>query len=157
MWPLSSTLARIANDGGFANAQNRALTRTVTWRLSSSGPERLPKTVYVRFPGSNNASQSFTDDIILDQTAPKITSAAMKRTSSYRGLRSYAVSLRGLDQVSGVAYYQTTTDRSKPGRLTAYDKYFTYRSRSTNPTLYLRVRDRAGNNSGWTKLRTAKP
>ncbi len=156
VWPLSSTLARISNDGGFANAQNRALTRTIAWRLSSSGPERLPKTVYVRFPGSINASQSFTDDIILDQTAPKIASATMKRTSSSRGLLSYAVALRGLDQLSGVAYYQTTTDRSKPGALTAYKRYFTYRSRSTNPTLYLRVRDKAGNNSGWTRLRAGK-
>lgn len=152
VWPRSSTLARIANDGGFGDAQNRALASSINWRLSSSGPERLPKTVYVRFQGSGNDSQTFTDDIILDQTAPQITRATMTRRSSYRGMRSYAVSLRARDRTSGVATFQMTTNRARPGSHMRFDRSFTYRSRSAKPKLYVRIRDRAGNNSGWKRL-----
>jgi uncharacterized delta-60 repeat protein len=152
VWPLSSTLARIANDGGFGDAQNRALASSVNWRLSSSGPERLPKTVYVRFQGSGSDSQTFTDDIILDQTAPKVTRATMTRGRTARGVRSYAVSLRGADGTSGVSTFQITTNRSKPGSLKRFDRSFTYRSRSAKPKLYVRIRDRAGNNSGWKRI-----
>lgn len=152
VWPLSSTLARIANDGGFGDAQNRALASSVNWRLSSSGPERLPKTVYVRFLGSGNDSQTFTDDIILDQTAPKVTRATMTRGRTARGVRSYVVSLRGTDGTSGVSTFQMTTNRAKPGKQMRFAKSFTYRSRSAKPKLYVRIRDRAGNNSGWKRI-----
>ena len=152
VWPLSSTLARIANNGGFGDAQNRALASSVNWRLSSSGPESRPKTVYVRFLGSGTDSQTFTDGIILDRTAPKVTRATMTRGRTARGLRSYAVSLRGNDGTSGVSTFQITTDRSKPGSLKRFDRSFTYRSRSAKPKLYVRIRDRAGNNSGWKRV-----
>jgi hypothetical protein len=152
VWPLSSTLARIANDGGFGGAQNRALASSVNWRLSSSGPERLPKTVYVRFQGSGNDSQTFTDDIILDQAAPRITRATMTRRGASRGMRSFAISLRGTDRTSGVATFQMTTNRARPGSRMRFDRSFTYKSRSANPTLYLRIRDRAGTNSSWKRL-----
>ena len=152
VWPLSSTLARIANDGGFGDAQNRALASSVNWRLSSSGPERLPKTVYVRFQGSGSDSQTFTDDIILDQTAPKVTRATMTRGRTARGVRSYAVSLRGADGTSGVSTFQMTTNRAKPGKQMRFARSFTYRSRSAKPKLYVRICDRAGNNSGWNLL-----
>ncbi len=156
VWPGSSTLARIANDGGFGEAQNRALASTVNWRLSSSGPERLPKTVYVRFQGSGNDSQTFTDDIILDQAAPRITRATMTRRGASRGMRSFAISLRGTDRTSGVATFQMTTNRARPGSRMRFDRSFTYKSRSANPTLYLRIRDRAGNNSSWKRLVPAR-
>lgn len=152
VWPASSTLARIANDGGFGDAQNRPLAGTIDWRLSPSGPERLPKTVYVRFRGFGNDAQTFTDDIILDQTAPRITRATVARRGTVRGTRSYAISLRGTDRTSGVASFQMTTNHSKPGGHRPFDRSFTYRSRSANPTLYVRIRDRAGNNSSWTQL-----
>src|SRR4029079_9821871 len=63
VWPACVHTLTISNDGGFRAAEVKALARTTDWTLSSSGPERLPKTIYVRFDGS---TQTFQDDIILD-------------------------------------------------------------------------------------------
>ena len=47
----------------------------IDWALDSSGPERLPKTVYVRFQIGPLTSDNFTDDIILDERPPVVNSA----------------------------------------------------------------------------------
>ncbi len=74
--PSGTTKVLVSNDGGFEDSSEFGVTSTLSWTLSSSGMERLPKTVYVRFAGTDiNPSQSFTDDIILDQTRPTVTRA----------------------------------------------------------------------------------
>src|SRR4029079_5718565 len=47
--PPGTTSLLIANDVGSVGALPQPLASTVDWTLDSSGPERLPKTVYVRF------------------------------------------------------------------------------------------------------------
>ena len=75
--PAGATGLRVSNDGGFAAAKTRSIRRgAYSWHLRSSGPERLPRTVYVRFGGECvDAAQTYTDDIILDETPPRVESA----------------------------------------------------------------------------------
>jgi hypothetical protein len=109
--PEFATRLLISNDGGFAGADALSIPEsdraTYDWKLVSSGPERLPKTVYVRFsrPASEptpicaagpalaaptgatvdvcgiNPTTTFSDDIILDQTDPEIVSASLSEGS----------------------------------------------------------------------------
>jgi hypothetical protein len=72
--PRGATGATISNDG-LANPTSVPVSgeQVVSWTLDSSGPERLPKTVYVHFTGPGvDASQQHTDDIILDETPPTV-------------------------------------------------------------------------------------
>ena len=74
--PSNATEVRISNDGGFTSvaALPIAAGGRYSWTLSSAGEERLPKTVYVRFSKPDDISaQTFTDDVILDQTAPVVS------------------------------------------------------------------------------------
>lgn len=74
--PSGTTKILVSNDGGFEEFTEFGVRSTLSWTLSSSGVERLPKTVYVRFAGTDiDSSQTFTDDIILDQTQPTVTRA----------------------------------------------------------------------------------
>lgn len=75
--PHGATGATIANDG-LADPHPVALNgggdQVVSWTLNSSGPERLPKTVFVHFTGPGvDASSEHTDNIILDQTKPTVS------------------------------------------------------------------------------------
>ena len=90
------------------------MDKSIPWKLSESGSERLPKTVYVRFGSS---SQTFTDDIILDQTKPTISSAAVGASGATAAVpraavrprqraRTYRVRVRAKDATSGVAKVQ---------------------------------------------------
>src|SRR5690606_16186951 len=79
--PAGATGVLIENDGGFEDAQEVAVRGddTYTWTLDATGPERLPKTVYVRFAGPGiDADRTYTDDIVLDQTAATLSSATLR-------------------------------------------------------------------------------
>lgn len=74
-WPIGYDGYFMSNDGGFNGAFGQAVEHTVPWTLDSSGPERLPKTVYVKYgrlEWEQPANVTYTDDIILDQTAPDV-------------------------------------------------------------------------------------
>lgn len=152
VWPLGIQSVLVANDGGFQQGHSFAATPTIPWHLPSSGPERLPKTVYVRFDGS---APNYTDDIVLDQTPPTISAAQLVTGSSSRaiaaGAHSYKIKLRARDKTSGVGKVQIAT-RTKRRRLTT--KYrTTLHIRMTGTPHYVRVRDRAGNWSRWKALK----
>jgi hypothetical protein len=122
--PSSATAVRISNDGGFAGATTKTLDDAVTqhhWTLASSGSERLPKTVYVRFVGAGfDQNQTLTDDIILDETPPTITTvsatAATARPAPRAYRRTVTVKIKARDLTSGVSKIQLTTNRSQAGR-----------------------------------------
>ena len=128
--------------------------------LQSAGPERLPKTVYVRFAGPGGISPiTFTDDIILDQTPPVLSGASLTgasasratATAAARTLRRFTLLLRARDNVSGVGKLQlATTSTRHPGKLQKYTSKLTFRA--TSPPRYVRVRDRAGNFSKWRQI-----
>jgi len=123
---------------------------SIAWTLDSSGPERLPKTIYVRFQGGESGPETYQDDIILDQTPPTIEGvrAAVRGSGDARG---YRLSIRASDELSGVAQMQITNDTSEPGDLVPFEPKTQVRTRSRK--LLVRVQDLAGNFSPWRKVR----
>jgi hypothetical protein len=154
-----ATSVVLSNDGGFKTSQTIPIedvsqetgATVVDWTLMSTGQERLPKTVYANIGGVR-----FTDDIILDQTAPVIEGAGIASTASASGsaaLRSYRIKVRASDKTSGVAFAQVATDKAKK-KLSAPQKYSaSLRVKAAAKPLWVRVQDRAGNFSKWKALR----
>jgi hypothetical protein len=154
-WPAFATLSRLSNDGGFVGAASRGLAATVPWKLDSSGPERLPKTIYVRFRGAGDDTKTFQDDIILDETAPLIVGASVASSAGAQVAaksRNYRIKVRASDATSGVATAQFATDKLKKKLSNAQKYSATLTFKATSKPLWIRVQDRAGNFSKWKKL-----
>lgn len=132
----------ISNDGGFTPSETRpfALGTTYPWTLASTGPDRLPKTVYVRVTGPG--VDTLTDEIVLDETAPVVVSA--RRAGG-------KLKVRVRDRISGVSHVQVTRNPRRPG------KWRKYRSTVGLPSgrggIHVRARDRARNRSRWVAAR----
>jgi hypothetical protein len=174
VWPRYAETLLVDNDGGFrATAREFPVATTVDWTLASSGSERLPRTVYMKFRGGESINATFTDDIVLDQTRPSIDDATVVvgAETGPRALASFVstalkpgtLKLRAKDNNSGVAQIQVR--RGKSGKA-FYSKRLTQRSRRgirtlskrltlplTSGDLYTRVLDAAGNASPWKKVK----
>jgi hypothetical protein len=139
--PDAATMILMDNDGGFGHALEFpvSLTAHYDWRLVDSGSERLPKMVYVRFAGDGvDETRVFTDDIILDTSAPVVSTA-----------RAHAGKLRvsARDTTSGIGSMQLRY--SANGAATKFRSFArTTRLRQRTPR-FVRVRDRAKNLSRW--------
>jgi PKD domain len=159
VWPAGATNVRLSNDGGFAGAQQFDVNPTVPWQLQSSGPERLPKTVYARFNiGNPSMPVTYQDDIILDQTPPVVTEAAVAPPAgAARAARStarvYKLKIKASDKLSGVAGMQITDNRRAPGKLLRYSGHATFKTAKS--AIYVRAKDRAGNFSSWHRAAAA--
>jgi hypothetical protein len=154
VWVPFARRALISNDGGFGNATSFPVQREIPWTLDSAGAERLPKTVYVRFLGAGSDRETFQDDIILDETSPTLVSAKFAGpgvAAASAGLkRTYRITTKVRDNVSGVGRMQITTDRKKPGPAVKYRHTATFKA--TSARIFVRVRDRAGNWSRWKRV-----
>jgi hypothetical protein len=154
VWPSFDTAMLISNDGGFRLAKTFPVAAKTPWTLDSSGPERLPKTIYVRFTNGAIQSETFQDDIILDQTPPQVVTANLAPAAGATSVRAAVakklatLKIKATDNVSGVGTMQVTTSKRRPGKLLRYK-----RSVRVTPAklLFVRVRDRAGNFSRWRK------
>lgn len=161
--PAGTTKVLLSNDGGFANAVEKpyAASNVYTFTLASSGAERLPKTVYVRFLGSGDDTKTFTDDVILDQTAPALrtvtaTGGATARAAiaATKAGRTTTVRLKASDSLSGVRFAQIAL---KPGGRTFTTRYArVLKAKAVGPRPYVRVIDAAGNASKWVRASRAK-
>jgi hypothetical protein len=160
-FPSFTTSLLFSNDGGFGKAQTFTPKKETKWKLDSSGPERLPKTIYVRFLTGSVASTSFQDDIILDETPPKVDTAEVDALSddaasgeaiaAKRKLRKYKIKVKATDKLSGVSKVQVTANKRKPGKALKYKRKFVVKS--AKKPKWVRARDRAGNWSRWKKAR----
>jgi hypothetical protein len=148
---------KVANDGGFLNVPDRPASTTVHWKLDESGSERLPKTVYVRF---GRSTQTYTDDIILDQTAPVLSSAVLVKSRASAAAiaaiaaatnRTYRVRVRAKDSTSGVSKVQFAVDKRRPSKLLKFKAISVYRG--AKAPRFVRVLDRAGNYGRWRSIR----
>ena len=99
VWPEYATAVRISNDGGFASSktQTKDLAASIAWELDDSVKGIYTKVVYVRFNGVADTTKTYTDDIILDTTAPTITS-----TDASTGTSTIKLSLAATDDITGV-------------------------------------------------------
>ena len=127
---------------------------TIKWKLDSSGPERLPKTVYLRFQLGPIVSDNYTDDIILDEIPPVVQQASLAKTNSTGAsaakAKTYVEKVKAKDSNSGVGKVQATDNKRKPGKLLAYKTKVNVKGAKPK---WVRAQDRAGNFSAWKKLR----
>jgi YVTN family beta-propeller protein len=99
VWPEYATAVRISNDGGFgaSKTQTKDLAASVDWELDDSVKGIYTKVVYVRFNGVGDTTKTYSDDIILDTTAPTIETSSAAVASS-----TVSVSLKATDDITGV-------------------------------------------------------
>jgi 6-phosphogluconolactonase (cycloisomerase 2 family) len=133
---------RLSNTAGdFSASRPIRITGGITripWRLDTTGMQRDVKRVHVRFTSNRDNRPDLFDDIVLDQRAPQLLTAAIQ------GSR---LRLKARDNRSGVKRLQVTTSKKKPGKARRY---------SSKPKLsgsprrvFVRVFDGAGNPSKW--------
>ena len=167
-WPLNTESVLVSNDGGFRQQQNFDLNETINWTLKSSGDERLPKTVYMKFIMTDGSrSAAFSDDIILDTTAPVLLATSAARSTSSGGVsiaaakdgvgRSYRISVSSQDNNSGVS--KVLIRSSIGGKISHIAVKRSSKSRvkvgirTTRRIVYVSVEDGAGNRARvWKKI-----
>ena len=160
IWPEYATAARISNDGGFAasKTQTKNLAASIDWELDDSVKGIYTKVVYVRFNGVADTTKTYSDDIILDTTAPTIeTSSAVVASSSVD------VSLKATDDITGVDKVElkngsstVTKDYAANLSVPMKDIGITVSSASVRKlgtsSIEIRVSDKAGNWSAYKTL-----
>jgi hypothetical protein len=175
VWPPFASELLISNDGGFnvQGTEQRPVASRIAWTLRSTGSERLPKIVYLRFPDSTNPTSTFTDDIILDRTTPLIRSARLLgargghgASAAARHSRYYRVRIGAHETVSGVSVVQISSRRALSAGAASGAVTRRLRPRTVqgllNPTIvlnvrgsrprYVRVQSAAGTWSRWHRL-----
>jgi hypothetical protein len=156
-FPAITTNMLFSNDGGFLAPQTFKPQKETEWTLDSSGPERLPKTIYIRFLANGITSETYQDDIILDEIPPVVQQAAVASASAAPStvhaakLKTWKLKIKATDSNSGVAKIQATSNTKKPGPLLAYKTKL--KVKSAKKPKFIRARDRAGNYSKWKKAR----
>ncbi len=173
VWPSTASQVTVSNDGGFGVAggtMTLALAAHVPWTLEQTGPERLPKTIYVRFLGAGIDTQNFTDDIILDQTPPTLQSAqlvggtgagAASAARAKPKTHSYRIKIKAQDKIVGVCAVDASARKSGGTVVTVKScrekgvlrLAKTVTIKATARPKYVRVRNSAGDWSRWLKLR----
>lgn len=159
VWPEFATAARISNDGGFEPSATSTfqLASSVSWNLDDSVKGVFTKVVYVRFSGVGDQSKSYTDDIILDTTAPTVESPLAAAASG-----SIEISLKATDDISGVDKVEvkngsTTVTKVYGSKVSVTEKELGLAvstssvRKSNSSSVEVRVSDRAGN---WTSYQT---
>jgi hypothetical protein len=185
VWPALASDLAVSNDGGFASSDVFPLPANgiTEWTLDDSGPERLPKTVYLRYYGAGSDLNTYTDDIILDRTAPVIEAATAVEgaaaasvpaslsssispgsqgspasTSRRRAPKRYRIRLRARDATSGVVAIQAARSTRAKGPVIRVGRRVTNLRKTINPRVryrpkLVRVKDAAGN---WSRFRRVR-
>ena len=163
VWPNYATEARISNDGGFAasKTQTKDLAASIDWELDDSVKGIYTKVVYVRFNGVADTTKTYSDDIILDTTAPSIETSSAAVASSL-----VDVSLKATDDITGVDKVEirndtqiVTKDYATTVSVPLADLSLSVSSsgvrKSATTAVEIRVSDKAGNWTGWQTVTVA--
>jgi hypothetical protein len=168
VWPEYTVNALISNDGGFGgSAQLRPIAAKMPWRLASCANAKASRTVYVRFGGGDGSTRTYTDDIILDETLPKLEFATIERapvagsaSAAAAKKRTFKVRIGASDKQSGVIRLEISRSPKIAGRIVAVKRSKrvrkTVRFRNTAPAAYVRIEDAGGNWTKWRKARNAR-
>lgn len=159
IWPEYATEARVSNDGGFASAKTSVLklAPSVKWELDDSVKGVYTKVVYVRFSGIGDTAKSYTDDIILDTTAPVVESSTARAASG-----AIEVTLKATDDITGVDKVQikngtTTVTKEYSTKISVSEKEIGLTVSSSGvrkmatTSIDISVSDKAGN---WSTFKT---
>ena len=150
-WPAGADTVTVSSDRGFRGARARPLKARLPFTLAGRGPDRLPRTVYLRF---DHGTRTYRDEIILDRSHPVVRAASVAPTSAAGAAavraHGFRVRLSARDHTSGVAFVQFASNRAHPTRRVRYRGSLVVRA-AMRPT-YVRVLDRAGNMSRWRRL-----
>jgi len=179
VWPSFASEVRISNDGGFLTSltQNRELSSTIDWELDDSIEGKYTKIVYVRFSGTGiDSTKTYTDDIILDNTAPIIktvdaiggsgaTQVDFTGTSNPSQLKNFTSSkqvvkykirkirIQATDNKSGLGKLQVSLKMNGNGsKLLKYSSTSKVKLSVNTKFIYIRIQDKAGNFSRWKKV-----
>ena len=163
IWPEYATSVRISNDGGFATpkTQTKELAESIVWELDDSVKGIYTKVVYVRFNGVADTTKTYTDDIILDTTAPTIETSTAVFAASW-----VDVLLRATDDVTGVNKVEVrngtntvTRDYATKMSVALADLALSVSSsgvqKSATQSIEIRVSDNAGNWTTWQSVTVA--
>lgn len=150
--PLGATAVVLSNDGSFDTPTQLpvAANDTYSWTLDSRGSRKRARVVYVRFVGALiDANQTFQDDILLDTSAPTVTTATISARSS---ASSATVRVAATDSGSGVQAIQYSGRKSAARAKTL--KLRRSRSFRVKPknAKWVRAVDVAGNTSKWKRI-----
>ncbi len=171
--PSGSVKAILSNDGGFKSSETFDLvdaSADINWTLLASRDERLPKIVYVKYISrfGTTSSTPSSDDIILDTTAPVLSTATAVATTAPATAVSVAsiraakkngakITVKAVDANSGIGSVEM---RSGASKTTTSIKYVNPKAKSQTLTvntkaksLQVRVIDRAGNPSPWKTVK----
>ncbi len=149
--PEEATSVTVANDGGFGGGRTFAVTdleQNVPWTLSPPIAPLLPTLVYAHF---TYGGPNYSDDIVLDTTAPTIQSATATPVVVPTALNSgvgTSIKVKASDNRSGVRLTQVSRSRSTLGSITRASTP-SVMVPWANTTSWVRVRDGAGNWSPW--------
>lgn len=141
IWPPFTEKIVLSNDGGFRDPLRLRIRRRVEWTLDPGRGDVTSRTVYARFIDNNGrVPETFLDDIILDTTAPVVKNATVAGD---------VLTVTAADRISGVRKMQVAHDRRHPRPW----ERFQHRKllRNSSAPLWVRVRDGAGNRSGWRR------
>lgn len=153
----------VSNDGSFEFAERFEIDQTsIPWTLDSYAGV-TSRVVYVRF----GSDLTYTDNIIVDKTAPTISSASKGRTSYTTSnkvkYKKASVKTSLTEKGSGLSQVQYNSTASTTGATAVtftanpsskkISKSFTIKIRSSSKYGYFRIKDKAGNWSSWKKIR----
>ena len=168
VWPQGTSYVQVSNDGGMTTSTNFDVAAAIPWTLDSSQSASAQRSVYVRFLDNEGAdlaqnSSAFTDDIELDNVVPTITTVTAAANAAGLVTVTYAVT----DNAGGSGIQNVQVADTEDAAALANVPLAGVGTASANgkaaiqdaigTAIFLRVRDFAGNYSGWTSKTITLP
>lgn len=145
--PADATAVTISNDASFRRADTQQLRSSCTYRWTlEKRSSKVPRTVRVRFVGAASAG-TVSDRIVVDSFAPRLR----KVTAHWNRARwAWVLGFRVTERGTGLASVQVGKTR-RGARTVRWGRPVA--SADSSQLRWVRVRDKAGNASGWYRLR----